>query len=219
MSYSPKPNTVAWRVIRHLESLDIGAEITTGALGDALGVPSGSLQACLEGPINNGILFRRQKDKSSPRSPVFWSLTDYSASEKVPPLSARSVFDAALTQIRTADVTPEAPRTAQDWMQAAAAAATETPEPERAGPSDSPAPPIWPEHRVSLEAPPVDESLRAFDITAEEIESILNAPRFALWSDGTLQIESGAGSLSLAREETRALIDYLDVMHGREVAA
>lgn len=213
MNYYPKVNSVAWRAMQHLESLAVGAEITTGALAVELDVPSGSLQACLEGPINNGILFRRQKDKSSPRSPVFWSLTDYSEGQKTPPLSSRSVFDLGATSKPAVDLSDALTQIRIDEE------APETPDPRQAGPTDSLAPPIRQEHRVTLEAPPVDESLRAFDITADEIESILNAPRFALWSDGTLQIESGAGQLKLAREETRALIDYLDVMHGREVAA
>ena len=215
MSYKPTVNSVAWRAIQHLETLDIGAEVTTGALCDALGVPSGSLQACLEGPIKHGLLFKRQKDKSTPRSPVFWSLTDYSEGEKKPPLSSRSVFDLGASVKTAADF--EEPLTQSR-------AAEKPTEIELLPALDS-------QQVLKAEAATPDATDRDAPATTSPVGGPTGAgqhaaacpagrpARFALWSDGALQIErAGHEPVLLPRDEVERLFDYLNVMRG-EVAA
>lgn len=219
MTYSPKPNTVAWRAIRHLESLDIGAEVTTGALGDALNVPASSLQACLQPAVDAGLLYRRQKPNSVPRSPMFWSLTDHSAGEKAPPLSARSVFDlgaAAKPELPAPETTETPPALEPQQVLKAEAArpdatdrdapVTTSPvggptgagQPAAAGPADdlkSNNPPIGPltamQARVQSEA--TEACSGAGAVTPERTGPAFSEPpppiRIALWSDGCLQIE------------------------------
>jgi hypothetical protein len=83
MSYEPRPGTVAFRALAYLETLPQGAEATTSQITEALGLAPTQLQACLEPPLANGRIFRRQRD-DHPRSPWWWSLTDFSALPKAP---------------------------------------------------------------------------------------------------------------------------------------
>lgn len=77
-AYEPKPGTVAYRALGYMQTQPEGAELTTGALAVALGVPTGSIVPCLLPLVDAGMLFRRQKG-GHVRSPTFWSLQDHGA--------------------------------------------------------------------------------------------------------------------------------------------
>lgn len=77
--YEPKPGTVAFRALAHLETLPWGAEVMTSALAEALHLDDyKTLAPCLEAALKGGAVFRRKRD-DHPRSPWWWSLTDFSA--------------------------------------------------------------------------------------------------------------------------------------------
>lgn len=243
--YQPQPGTIAARAVALLRTLEPGQQISTGELCDVLDQPSSSLIPSLQPARNCGLV--KADYRPGDQRTLYWSMGDgkpitfakidgeddedenKAATKpkrapkpiKISTPAASADIDAALTQIRTADVTPEAPRTAEDWMLAAAAGA-EIPVPA----------PIWPAYREPETAeipPPPDAATEAAQVAgkselaeghADKRPPREGVVRFALWSDGKLQIViEGAAPVVLAREETKALIDYLDVMHGREVAA
>lgn len=237
--YEPQAGTLVASAVKHLRSLKPGVKISTSALCEAIGQPSAALVPSMQTARNHGMV--KAEYQGDNRRTLYWSIGDGKPATAAaiegeepdeedarpkdppppPPISSRSVFDAAQAQIRTADVTPDAPRTAEDWMLAAAAGA-EVPVPA----------PIWPAYREPETAeipPPPDAATEAAQVAgkselaeghADQRPPRDGVVRFALWSDGKLQIViEGAAPVVLAREETKALIDYLDVMHGREVAA
>lgn len=81
-AYEPRPGTVAYRVLAHLETLPAGAEVMTSALAEAINAEASQIQPCLELALKAGQVHRRQKDDHV-RSPWWWSLTDYSAIPKL----------------------------------------------------------------------------------------------------------------------------------------
>jgi hypothetical protein len=80
--YEPRPGSVAYRAIAHLESLPPGTEVMTSKLTEAIGAEPSQVQACLEVALKHGAVFRRQKDEH-PRSPWWWSLTEQRRVPKV----------------------------------------------------------------------------------------------------------------------------------------
>ena len=76
--YTPRPGTVAYRALAHLETLPRGAELMTSALGEAIGISGNNLRPNLDAALGAGLVFRRQRDNHV-RSPWFWSLTDHRA--------------------------------------------------------------------------------------------------------------------------------------------
>lgn len=194
MTYSPTPNSVAWRAIRHLESLDIGAEITTAALSEALNAPTSALWGGLTSALEQKVIFKRQKDKSSPRSPVFWSLTDYSAAEKPPPLSSRSVFGLGAATKAEAPKPKATEFTAGLDSQQVLKAEAATPD---ATDRDAPA-------TTSPVGGPMGAGQPAAAGPAGEL-------RIAIWSDGVLQVQDPQGRMTtFTADETRQLVEFLD---------
>lgn len=128
MSYEPRPGTVAFRALAYLETLPQGAEATTSQITEALGLAPTQLQACLEPPLANGRIFRRQRD-DHPRSPWWWSLTDFSALPKAPRPAAVAfeLVDEVPVFVKPAQPAPEP-------EPAAAPAPTQQPRPKRLAP-------------------------------------------------------------------------------------
>jgi hypothetical protein len=79
MSYAPlhRPDTIAWKSVRYLETLPKGAEILCSKLAEAIGVDTKLIQPSMLAAVAAGQVFRRQKDDHA-RSPWWYSLTDYS---------------------------------------------------------------------------------------------------------------------------------------------
>lgn len=76
-TYEPKPGTVAFRVLAHLQTLSRGAELMTSQIAEALRIDPNGVVPCLEPAVKAGAVFRRQRDPH-PRSPLWWSLVDHS---------------------------------------------------------------------------------------------------------------------------------------------
>lgn len=209
--YSPAPGTTAYRVIAHMETLPAGAEVMTSALAEAIGVPANNLTPCLEAAVNAGKLFRRQRDNHV-RSPYWWSLTDRAGGQ--PPPKRQTVY------------VPD-----QDQRGVAQLAARRAHNPEVGGSNPPPAstlpPEPGPQQVLKAEAARPD----ATDRGAPDIASPGGGPtgagqpaaagpagegcRFALWSNGTLQIErstvgGAADFILLSRDEVRQLVAYLE---------
>lgn len=79
MSYAPKPGSVAFRVIGWLEEQGDGKEFNSSQIAYALHLDTKGLPAQLAPALQAGLVFRRQKDSSSPRAPFWYSLTDHGA--------------------------------------------------------------------------------------------------------------------------------------------
>jgi hypothetical protein len=83
MSYAPNPGTVAWKALQHLETLPAGAEIMGSKLAEAIDAEPYQIQPCMLSLIASKMAYRRQKDEH-PRSPWWYSLTDYSKLPRAP---------------------------------------------------------------------------------------------------------------------------------------
>jgi hypothetical protein len=85
MSYAPlhRPDTIAWKSVRYLETLPKGAEILCSKLAEAIGVDTKLIQPSMLAAVAAGQVFRRQKDDHA-RSPWWYSLTDYSKIPRAP---------------------------------------------------------------------------------------------------------------------------------------
>jgi hypothetical protein len=83
VSYDPRPGTVAWKALQHLETLPAGAEILGSKLAEAIGAEAYQIQPCMLSLIAANMAYRRQKD-DHPRSPWWYSLTDYSQIPRAP---------------------------------------------------------------------------------------------------------------------------------------
>lgn len=78
MSYAPRHGTVAYRSLAHLETIRT-QERTASQIAEALGggINGSEVAASLAPAVSAGVVFRRQRDKTSPRAPQFYSLTDH----------------------------------------------------------------------------------------------------------------------------------------------
>jgi hypothetical protein len=204
MSYAARPGTVPFRAIAHLETLDHGAELPTGKLAEAIGVSPNNLMPSLVAAVEGGVLFKRQKDHSHPRSPFFWSLVDHSeptgaaeASRRPPPAAKESAPQGTVTQAPPTEPTSGAGDDARHEDGPAAPCGPETP-PER----------------------PANRLTRAIATSGRSAATPVDggAPqgmRIALWSDNELVIErAGQPRIVFTKDETRSLLGYLFRMEG-----
>lgn len=91
--YYPGPGTVAYRCMCHIEGLPKGAEIATAVLAAAVYSDSPTVISCMEAPLREQLVFRRQKD-AHPRSPWFWSLVDHTKAGSTPAVSINKDYGA-----------------------------------------------------------------------------------------------------------------------------
>lgn len=77
-TYTPAPGTVAARVVAWLQARPSG-EYNASQIAEALGggINGSEVAASLAPAVSAGVVFRRQRDKTSPRAPQFYSLTDH----------------------------------------------------------------------------------------------------------------------------------------------
>ncbi len=81
-TYTPQPGTFAYRILGWLEEQGQTREFTASQIGEALGIKPGGLCALLEPALAGKRLFRRQKDRTRPTAPWFYSLTDHDAQQR-----------------------------------------------------------------------------------------------------------------------------------------
>ena len=189
MSYEPLPGTVPARAIAHLKTLPLGKEISTAALAEVIDCDKGSLSSCLAMAKKQGLV----NGRISPGA----LFTVWSAGKGVPlPGPADADDDEPL------GAAPAAPLTAANSVFDIARGASEP------------------------DAPPPKATTKAAQVVGKESREghadqrpPAQAVRFALWSDGALQIErDGCDNVLLAPDQTKAMLAYLDRLREREVA-
>ena len=82
MTYKLTPGTAAYRIVSWLEAQGRTKEFNSSQIGYALHLDTKGLPAQLESALQAGLVFRRQKDSSSPRAPFWYSLTDHGATHR-----------------------------------------------------------------------------------------------------------------------------------------
>lgn len=198
-SYEPRPGTVAFKLLAHMELLHKGSEITSSLLAAACGIDPNSVGPQLEPAVKAGLIFSRQKG-GHPKSPRFWSLVDHSAGcdvIKTEPADPAPAPPAALVVDHLpAPKVKEAPR-------------------ERSKAKAKPE--AVPSVRQYIEAiersvpPDADEGILVGG--AGPTRPYVPELRVALWSDGTLEVRRDPGDLVLfTRAEARAIVDYLNAI-------
>lgn len=187
--YEPRPGTVAFRVLAHLETLPAGAEVMTSALAEAINAEASQIQPCLELALKAGQVFRRQKDDHI-RSPWWWSLTDHSG---IPKVRSKPAF--VQPQTPAPEPEPKPPRTVEEAWQRQG-------KPLPSG-GITVAPIVGPMVEFKGKPPSTNPS---FPMAREHPEEF----RAALWSNGFLQIERFEGDLVILTrehvEQLRALL-------------
>lgn len=81
--YKPQPGTVAYRILGWLEAQGETREFTSAQIAEALDIPAQTLGSYMEQSVAAGLVFRRQKDRTHPRAPVFWSLTNHGLRQRM----------------------------------------------------------------------------------------------------------------------------------------
>lgn len=94
--YAPAPGSVAFRALAHLQQQPAGAELSSAALAEAMGVASNGLGACLQPLVDHRQVFKRQKGGNA-RSPSFWSLTEHENATRPKPRPSLSDLAAQAT--------------------------------------------------------------------------------------------------------------------------
>lgn len=79
MTYKLTPGTAAYRIVAWLEAQGRTKEFNSSQIAYALHLDTKGLPAQLAPALQAGLVFRRQKDSSSPRAPFWYSLTDHGA--------------------------------------------------------------------------------------------------------------------------------------------
>ena len=215
--YTPRPYSIASRAIGHLETLN-GDEISTARLAEAIGVPINNLPPCMDAAVSAGIVFKRQRDHSHPRSPYFWSLKDHGRRDapNTPqgdqPRSERGREGMELKACASADGrgTDGAPaRATLPHPASPGGGPMGTGQPAAAGPArDDGAgarPATSSDQGMTGEAPEAPRSALPVVAPGDEL-------RWALWSDGVLEARDAHGRavFLLCKGQARALVGYLD---------
>lgn len=84
MAYEPRPDSVPFRALAHMELLFKGSEIVTGLLAGAIKADVNGFATQMQPAVDARLIFRRQKGGHL-RSPVFWSLVDHSKDSHIAP--------------------------------------------------------------------------------------------------------------------------------------
>lgn len=197
MSYEPRPGSTAQRVIAHLETLPHGAEVLTSTIAMALGMQANSIPTCMEGALAAGAVFRRKRDPHL-RAPLYWSLVNHEAAKTTAPHTPLVVNVARAQPDAVNDVPAEVVAQLSPRAQRAIANGVSV--------------------EQAIETPPAERAQRTgvaqqFLAHAARTSAAQPGPlRIALWSDGTLVVDSGAprGAVTYTADETRQIVAYLD---------
>lgn len=82
-TYTPAPGTVAFRVIGWLEEQGATKEFNASQIANALDLDPKTITTCLQNALDTGLVFRRQKDRTHQRAPVWWSLTNHGLRQRM----------------------------------------------------------------------------------------------------------------------------------------
>lgn len=187
--YAPRPGTAAHRILGLLED-EAPREFSVAQICERLpGVELHAVKPCLAPAVEHGIVSRRQK-ADGPRAPFWYRLASAGTEE---------FHQGASTAIRARAEGVATPASAGAVAQLPAVSSPHYS--EVAAPDDRP-------HGQPAGAAPATKRCAG------------NGIRFALWSDGELHIlrERDAEPILLSRDETRALVAYLDRVLSLEAA-
>lgn len=82
-SYTPKPGSVAYRILGWLEAQGAPREFTASQIAEALGLTSGTVPSYLESALAAHLLFSRRRDYTHPKAPIYYSLTDHGIRQRM----------------------------------------------------------------------------------------------------------------------------------------
>lgn len=227
--YQPKPGSVAYRTIAWLEQQPVGADFLISKLAEAVNHPASSMQAILEPALQaERILKRAPKGQARP---FFFSLNPLHHPEyrdDPPPAPRSTAVERRLVDEILATETPQGnqPRSerGREGMEAAACesaaerGADGAPALATLPPSESPGVGPMGAGQAADAAPAGDDYawVRVKGLPERRARPKDPTPlRCALWSDGSLEILRTAEQrepIILTREETRALVAYLDAI-------
>jgi hypothetical protein len=211
--YTPLPGSMTAKFVDHLHSLPIGEWIASAPLAEAVDGDRHTVSSFLKSPVRYGLV----ETEKRPDGNIYWR-----AGNGVPP--ERSAQDREEDEdkplknpepIRHANGVPKSawpfqPTSADRVMadlapiveERAAEPIIETLEPsaDMRAAQDDPLPPVTLDELVAVRQ--VLDSIQATEEPA----------RFALWSDGRLQIYKPGNEVMLTVDETRELLAYLERM-------
>lgn len=200
-SYSPRAGSVADRVIHHLRTLAPRAELTSAALAEALGVEHNAIGPSMAPAVVAGAVYVRRKG-GHPRAPQFWSLHEHAGATAPHSRQNGAQEDDGLPiqRIVPANGAPPLPIVPPLFAPLAEAGEHAVPQVWTAGQQVS--------ARDLIEPPaPTTAAPAVAAAPAADHQDL----RFALWSDGSLELRRGSGLMALLRpDETRALVSYLE---------
>lgn len=81
-SYTPKPGSVAYRILGWLEAQGREKEFNASQIGNALDIDTRAIQSLMQQALAAGLVFRRQKDRTHPLAPYWWSLTNHGVRQR-----------------------------------------------------------------------------------------------------------------------------------------
>jgi hypothetical protein len=206
--WAPKPGSLTERLTEFIKA-GKGKEWTASQMAaQVAGINPASVTALLEAAITAGHVFWRVRDPS-PRAPRWYSSIQHPMPRET---VQRMSYDAETGKGSVVEIEP--PPAAESPAPAVEMPAEEVPavrledgEPEAV---DDPTPVEysmfggqWPGPAAT---PGPQQCLPPL------------APRFALWSDGNLEMRVSAGPVTLSAAEVRALLDYLTAIDTKEVA-
>lgn len=200
-SYSPRAGSVADRVIHHLRTLAPRAELTSAALAEALGIEHNATAPAWRrpSPLARCTCGARAAIRARPQ---FWSLHEHAGATAPHSRQNGAQEDDGLPirRIVPANGAPPLPIVPPLFAPLAEAAEHAVPETWTAGQQVS--------ARDLIEPPaPTTAAPAVAAAPAADHQDL----RFALWSDGSLELRRGSGLMALLLpDETRALVNYLE---------
>lgn len=81
-SYTPKPGSVAYRILGWLEAQGREKEFNSSQIANALDIDTRAVQSLMQQSLAAGLVFRRQKDRTHPLAPYWWSLTNHGVRQR-----------------------------------------------------------------------------------------------------------------------------------------
>ena len=82
MTYTPQPGTTAYRILAWLEAEGKTAERNSSQIANAMGIETNGVPTLLAPALAAHLVFRRQKDRTHPRAPFWYSLTNHGVRQR-----------------------------------------------------------------------------------------------------------------------------------------
>lgn len=81
-TYTPQPGTTAYRILAWLEAEGKTSERNSSQIANAMGIETNGVPTLLAPALAAHLVFRRQKDRTHPRAPFWYSLTDHGVRQR-----------------------------------------------------------------------------------------------------------------------------------------